>query len=301
MSPWHRCNPADELLNKSLAPNTDEPSRELECLLRNEDSSADESDCADESDITDVTEDSTVMLICVNEERQQDFPDFEEVDDFYMGLSLDESAFTFLPASDEEHEACPKTSRQRNAQITFYTRLNELAAYKAMNGDCNVPQKYKPNKQLGYWYVLSLSESCDLVLLFSHLHLFRRVNKMREENKKFSAGKGSSLNKLRIAKLNEIGFNWGQPKGDVRWNEHYHDLVKFYELNGHSNVPTRNNRDNRKLGRFVSTQRREYKKHRAGQKSLLTPCQIRKLNAVKFRWTMSSPPECRVKKPRARL
>lgn len=41
------------------------------------------------------------------------------------------------------------TDRSRNALAIWYQRLNELAQYKAVTGDCNVPQKYAANPQLG--------------------------------------------------------------------------------------------------------------------------------------------------------
>lgn len=41
------------------------------------------------------------------------------------------------------------TERAKAALVTWYERYNELVAYLAEHGDCNVPQKYPPNPQLG--------------------------------------------------------------------------------------------------------------------------------------------------------
>lgn len=51
-------------------------------------------------------------------------------------------------ASREELDAAG-TERARAAVVTWYERFNELVEYCEVHGDCNVPQKYPPNPQLG--------------------------------------------------------------------------------------------------------------------------------------------------------
>ena len=50
--------------------------------------------------------------------------------------------------SHAELAAAP-TPRARRAIETWYHRFNELIEYKEANGNCNVPQKYEQNTQLG--------------------------------------------------------------------------------------------------------------------------------------------------------
>lgn len=44
-----------------------------------------------------------------------------------------------------------ETGRKSSALEVFYQRINELVDYKLETGDCNVPQKYEPNRALGVW------------------------------------------------------------------------------------------------------------------------------------------------------
>lgn len=58
------------------------------------------------------------------------------------------------PLMEEQHPTKAEldnaqTPRAKGALETWYQRFNELMAYKSQHGDCNVPQKYQHNKQLG--------------------------------------------------------------------------------------------------------------------------------------------------------
>ena len=117
-----------------------------------------------------------------------------------------------------------------------------------------------------------------------------RVNKMREQYKKYINGQRSSLNERKISELNEIGFVWGKQKGDVLWDTRYQELVHFFQKNGHSNVPTRRaDRSTSVLGRWVSTQREQYRRYdpKKPSSSLMTQARIDRLNKVKFSWKMN--------------
>ena len=83
-----------------------------------------------------------------------------------------------------------------------------------------------------------------------------RVNKTRMEKKKYDRGEQSSLNDIRLHHLNNVGFNWGENKGDAKWEEHFHNLQQYVLDYGNSNVPTKF-APNTALGRWVST--RTYK------------------------------------------
>jgi hypothetical protein len=97
------------------------------------------------------------------------------------------------------------------------------------------------------------------------------------------------LTNARIRKLEELGFVWS-----VRddWQQHYEELVKFMNENGHTNVPARYEA-NRKLGIWVSAQRQQYRilhslsqaKHKVVP---LTQERIHKLNNIGFNWIIRS-------------
>lgn len=55
--------------------------------------------------------------------------------------------------SKQEWDKCKDRPRFQRALETWYYRYNQLADYARKHGNCNVPQKYKPCKELGIWYV----------------------------------------------------------------------------------------------------------------------------------------------------
>jgi len=67
----------------------------------------------------------------------------------------------------------------------FHQRLSELRDYRKQYGNCLVPKRYEDNPTLGNW-----------------------VNKQRQLYRRFLKGEKSSLNKERIALLEEEGFVW---------------------------------------------------------------------------------------------
>ena len=77
-------------------------------------------------------------------------------------------------------------------------RFRELVEYKAVHGDCEVPQNYSQNTSLGTW-----------------------VNKQRMEQKNRIEGKNSSLNDSRLERLESIGFRWAKRKGKEAWDEKF--------------------------------------------------------------------------------
>lgn len=65
------------------------------------------------------------------------------------------------------------------------SRLHELREYWEANGDCNVPNRFKPNPSLGSW-----------------------VTNQRQQYRLFQEGMPSSMTKERINKLEGIDFEW---------------------------------------------------------------------------------------------
>jgi len=114
-------------------------------------------------------------------------------------------------------------------------------------GHSNVPKRWPDNPRLGSW----VSE--------------RRKDKMYK----------NKLSPERIKMLDAIGFVW-DPIGET-WDEMFNELKEYKNQYGHTNVPA-NRSKNKKLGRWVSTQR-QLKKQNS-----LDSDRIHQLEEIGFAW-----------------
>lgn len=125
-------------------------------------------------------------------------------------------------------------------------RFRDLVKYKEEFGAVNVPRRYKTDTfHLGVWTIW-----------------------MREQYKE------GKLSKEQIDLLEGIGFNW-----DLRshqWDEMYKMLTEYKEEYGHCDVPWSFEKDNKKLGTWVSHQRGFYRNGK------LSDERIQKLNEIGF-------------------
>ena len=156
----------------------------------------------------------------------------------------------------------------------FIERVQELAAYRAETGHCNVPKRYGP---LGNF-----------------------VNKQRQLHRKHMEGQTSSLTPERIQVLEQLGFQWSidardatREKNDRLWMVRYGELKEYQTVHGMCRVPS--DHPNTKLVSWVKVQRREYRRLKVGggegkaegdddvtTTSSLTPERIRLLGAIGF-------------------
>lgn len=97
------------------------------------------------------------------------------------------------------------------AEALWQTRYKELKHYKAIHGNCRVPQNYGPNKALGKW-----------------------VHRQRHEFKKMLDKKSSAMSKSRFEALVSIDFYWNAK--ELLWKRRLDDLTKFKNKHGHCNV-----------------------------------------------------------------
>mmetsp|Transcript_24330 Transcript_24330/g.39541 ORF Transcript_24330/g.39541 Transcript_24330/m.39541 type:complete len:270 (-) Transcript_24330:126-935(-) len=140
-------------------------------------------------------------------------------------------------------------------------RIHELIDFQKKYGHCNVPQNYSPNPSLGTW-----------------------VNRQRQEHKKRGDGDISSLNDERLEQLESIGFCWGKRKGQACWEEKFKQLKEYKIKHGDCNVPIKF-KQNTALGRWVSTQRSEFKKFCHGDEAAAIDSErIRMLESIGFVW-----------------
>jgi hypothetical protein len=86
---------------------------------------------------------------------------------------------------------------------------------------------------------------------------------------------------LRIQALESLGFEWGYL--GAAWDDRLSELVDYRKNNGHCNVPWCYS-ENIQLGQWVGTQRKEYRLHQEGKKSLMTPFRIQTLKSLDFEW-----------------
>jgi hypothetical protein len=154
------------------------------------------------------------------------------------------------------------TRRGAAALQVWYERLNDLCDYKEIHGDCLVPQKHTSNPSLGIW-----------------------VNKQRMEKKAWEEGLKSSMTDDKEQALEEVGFVWAKRKGQASWDEKYTELREYCQRNGDCNVPTKYP-DNPALGRWVSTQRSQYKQFQREDPTHMNAERHRKMCLLGFKWNM---------------
>jgi hypothetical protein len=100
------------------------------------------------------------------------------------------------------------------------------------------------------------------------------------EQKNRLEGRNSTLNDSRLERLQMIGFRWAKRKGRSSWNEQFNELVQYKARNGNCHLPMKY-KANTALGRWVTSQRAEYKKYSEGNtKTTMTAEKIRCLEGM---------------------
>mmetsp|Transcript_29093 Transcript_29093/g.81859 ORF Transcript_29093/g.81859 Transcript_29093/m.81859 type:complete len:136 (-) Transcript_29093:1-408(-) len=108
------------------------------------------------------------------------------------------------------------------------------------------------------------------------------------EYRAYQHGLKSSMTPGKIRQLEQAGFEWAKPKGKAAWRHKYQLLINYRERYGDCNVPTKYESD-RALGRWVSTQRNQFKRYQEDpEMSTLTPENIRLLESIGFQWALSN-------------
>ena len=131
-----------------------------------------------------------------------------------------------------------------NTSASWFYNFGLLQNFKELNGHTNVPSTYEENPPLATWVI--------------------------SQRVKY---KQNCLPKDRILKLEGLGFIWSPI--DSAWEEMYCALYKFFEKNGHCNVPKTYSE---KLCSWVETQRSYFKQGKQPKEK------IEKLNAIHFDW-----------------
>ena len=188
--------------------------------------------------------------------------------------------------------------------------LAALAEYKKAHGDCNPPQKWASNPQLGIWVGNQRSgrrkgnlsddqigrldelgfnwtprddawdDKYTLLVAYQSTHGHCNVPVKvpvlgRWVNKQRQAAKRSALSDNRIERLNVLGFLWNALESS--WEEMSDALADFKRVHGHCNV-SQGWRENPKLASWVNTQRT------AKKRGTLSPDRISRLEVLGFEW-----------------
>jgi hypothetical protein len=145
--------------------------------------------------------------------------------------------------SDKRIEALEKLDFVFNMHEAIWNqRILELKEYKRNFGDCLVPKTFLPNPTLAKW-----------------------VDQQRTQYKYLQDGQRSHLTTERIKLLEYVGFVWNVHR--YRWNIRLQELELFFEMNGHTKVPSKGN--NNTLVNWIRRQKSEYNKYVNGEKAQL--------------------------------
>ena len=106
--------------------------------------------------------------------------------------------------------------------VRWKEMFTALVDYKRKHRNCNVPQRWRENRQLATW-----------------------VSNQRHQ-------KSGKLDEHRIRQLDDVGFVWDP--GDAKWDERFEELVCYKRKYGDCNVPALW-RENQQLGRWMHKQR----------------------------------------------
>jgi superfamily II DNA or RNA helicase len=163
------------------------------------------------------------------------------------GSSVGEDALrkiTFdLPATiDANFGSALRTCLVEQVTESWDGRYGQLLAYKAEHRDVNVPRYHSSG--LGTW-----------------------VHHQRHNAKK------GSVSKVRIQRLDEIGFDWNPVES--QWMVQFEKLAKYKAKHGHLNLP---DRSSSKLGVWMSSQRANRRN------GILTTERVRFLDEIGFEW-----------------
>lgn len=158
---------------------------------------------------------------------------------------------------DYEKVSTSSIQQKDTKRKSWDERFDELQQYRREHGNCLVPQKYPLNPKLGRWVENQRSAY--------HRYL-----------KEIQAGKVDpkyyGMCADRIARLEEVDFVWtvGRGGGKLRkgtvqqqppsWHQRFQELSAYKDTHGDCIVPTIYP-DNPALGRWVATQRKQYRKY----------------------------------------
>jgi len=110
------------------------------------------------------------------------------------------------------------------------------------------------------------------------------VTSQRQQYQEYRKGRPTPLTKQRKELLDAIGFQF-RIRNRPEWSSKYDELLQYKEKHGDTRVP-QHFKENKALGKWVAKQREQYKLHKKGKHSFLTPDRLEKLNSIGFVWSV---------------
>ena len=152
--------------------------------------------------------------------------------------------------------------------IAFEKRLTALESFKTDTGHLNVDHNYKHCSNLGGW-------CADMSKLYQDWKSGRQ--QISED----------MIDKFNT--LENMGFEFNvlpYYESNRSWQDHYDLLLKYREHTGNARVPLKYKADLR-LGKWVQSQRQQYKLLQEGKKSKLSQDRVEKLERAGFEWALA--------------
>ena len=143
--------------------------------------------------------------------------------------------------------------RETPISVPWDVRFQQLVEYKRVHDNCNVPQDYKANLQLGNW-----------------------VCNQRQRK--------ATMSDNRRNQLNSIGFTWKvrETPISVPWDVRFQELVEYKRVHGDCNIPYDNN-TNKPLGNWVHRQRHK--------RETMSENRKKQFNSIGFVWSLIHQPK----------
>jgi len=166
----------------------------------------------------------------------------------------------------EEEKLTSKPHKDfRGGQELWQAMLYNLLAFKVKHGHMNIKFNAadETTKNLYHW-----------------------CQNQRKHYRQLTVGKDSLLNEERVKILQCVGFQWNL-RGDTFWTQQL-DALKRYKLEFGNTMVPRRWKPSKRLGEWVTDQRRQYKFKSVGKISLLTDERQKKLDEINFIWSVRS-------------
>ena len=155
--------------------------------------------------------------------------------------------------------------------IPFEKRIQQLESFKHDTGHLNIDHNYKHCSNLGGW-------AAEISTMY----------------KQWKAGDQDVSPEMadRFNQLSAMGFQFnvmGYYECNRNWDDQYVMLTEYKNRYGNARVPLKYKADLR-LGKWVQSQRQQYKLYSEGKKSKLDPVRVQKLEALGFDWQLAPGP-----------
>lgn len=129
--------------------------------------------------------------------------------------------------------SCITTYQDEEASQIWEMRFNELVHYQKGHGHCRVPTD---SGVLGKWV----------------MHLREKYKRCQQEGGRYRG----QLTQERIARLNNIGFEWSIRPPTTPWETRYQQLEAFHQEHSHTKVTKSNCNDDLSFAEWVQKQRK---------------------------------------------